>query len=60
MELKEAYNFVYKCRVCKEEYGSDQIERGKHLCPRHDFDFRRKHRSEEMLLKAVGAEKEKK
>ena len=31
-DLEEYYAFVYKCK-CGNEYGSDEKEKGKHICP---------------------------
>jgi len=31
--LEEIYNYVYSCSKCKTKYGSDEPEKGVHLCP---------------------------
>ena len=32
-DLKEIYKFIYTCSKCNLEYGSDEEEKGIHICP---------------------------
>ena len=31
--LEKIYNYVYSCNKCGTKYGSDELEKGLHLCP---------------------------
>jgi hypothetical protein len=38
--LQNFYKFIYVCKKCDIEYGTDFIEKGEHLCPAHDLRFK--------------------
>jgi hypothetical protein len=38
--LEKCYKFIYRCGTCKKKYGTDQEEKGRHLCPIHDLHFK--------------------